>query len=173
MQNGTESFCAPATFQRPLLLHLFCLLLLLFLPFSCSLQVGGCVNDDIQRARAVAKELNFAEGDTLVCDANRGWRRDEAARVTRALHDVDTYIEQPCNSYEECLSVRQHATHPFILDESIDCVEALLRAHQDKAMDAFNLKISKVGGLTRARQVRFLLLSWWFVVVLYWVSSSL
>ena len=31
---------------------------------------------------------------------------------------------------------------------------ALLRAHADGAMDAINLKLSKVGGLTRARQMR-------------------
>ncbi len=35
----------------------------------------------------------------------------------------------------------------------------LLRAHADRAMDAINLKISKVGGLTKARQIRDLCVS--------------
>ena len=43
---------------------------------------------------------------------------------------------------------------PFILDENIDGIDALLRAYSDGAMDAINLKISKVGGLTKARQIR-------------------
>jgi L-alanine-DL-glutamate epimerase-like enolase superfamily enzyme len=43
---------------------------------------------------------------------------------------------------------------PFILDENIDGIDALLRACNDKAMDAINLKISKVGGLSKARLIR-------------------
>ena len=43
---------------------------------------------------------------------------------------------------------------PFILDENITGIDALLRAHGDGAMDVINLKISKVGGLTKARQIR-------------------
>ena len=75
-------------------------------------------------------------------------------RVVRAVRDLDVYIEQPCLSYEECLAVRRHTDHPFVLDENIDSLEALLRAKQDGAMDVVNLKISKLGGLTRTRQLR-------------------
>src|SRR4029078_6623534 len=69
------------------------------------------------------------------------------------------YIEQPCLSLEECLTVRRRTDHPFVLDESIDSIEALLRAHALGGMDVINLKISKVGGLTRARQIRDLCVS--------------
>jgi L-alanine-DL-glutamate epimerase-like enolase superfamily enzyme len=75
-------------------------------------------------------------------------------RVARGVSDVDVYIEQPCASYEECLSVRRHTDHPFVLDEIIDGVDMLLRGHRDLAMDVVNLKIGKFGGLTRARQAR-------------------
>jgi cis-L-3-hydroxyproline dehydratase len=50
--------------------------------------------------------------------------------------------------------VREHTPLPFILDECITDVPSLIRAHDARAMEAFNLKISKVGGLTRARQMR-------------------
>ncbi len=83
--------------------------------------------------------------------AARAWRQ---ARVARGVSDVDVYIEQPCASYEECLSVRRHTDHPFVLDEIIDGVNMLLRGHRDLAMDVVNLKIGKFGGLTRARQAR-------------------
>jgi L-alanine-DL-glutamate epimerase-like enolase superfamily enzyme len=72
---------------------------------------------------------------------------------------VDVYIEQPCLRYEECLAVRQHTDRPFVLDEVIDDIMMVLRGHHDRAMDVINLKISKVGGLTRARQIRDLCLS--------------
>ena len=67
------------------------------------------------------------------------------------MRDVDVYIEQPCLTYEECLAVRRHADHPFVLDENIDGLDVLLRAHADRAMDVVNLKISKLGGLTKTR----------------------
>ena len=50
--------------------------------------------------------------------------------------------------------MRRRTTLPFILDESIDGLDRLLRAHADGAIDAVNLKISKLGGLTKARLVR-------------------
>ena len=43
---------------------------------------------------------------------------------------------------------------PFVLDESIDGIDMLLRGHADLAMDVVNIKIAKFGGLTRARQAR-------------------
>jgi L-alanine-DL-glutamate epimerase-like enolase superfamily enzyme len=58
-----------------------------------------------------------------------------------------------------CLAVRRQCSHPFVLDETIDGVDVLLRAHADHAMDVVNLKISKLGGLTRTRQARDLCVS--------------
>jgi L-alanine-DL-glutamate epimerase-like enolase superfamily enzyme len=116
------------------------------------LKVGGDPDLDVQRIRAVAAQLQ--PGDKLIADANTGWLPHEALRVVRAVRDVDVYIEQPCLSYEECLTVRRHTDHPFVLDEVVDSVEMLVRGHGDQAMDVVNLKISKLGGLTRTRQAR-------------------
>jgi cis-L-3-hydroxyproline dehydratase len=69
------------------------------------------------------------------------------------------YIEQPCLTYEECLAVRRQIPHPFILDENIDNLGILLRAKADLAMDVVNLKISKLGGLTKIKQARDLCVS--------------
>ena len=46
-----------------------------------------------------------------------------------------------------------------MLDESIDSLSMLLRGHAEQAMDVVNIKISKLGGLTRARQARDLCVS--------------
>ena len=121
------------------------------------LKVGGDPDLDIERVRAAAAVL--ASGDGLIADANTGWLRHEAMRVAAAVRDVDVYIEQPCASYEECLSVRRHTDRPFVLDESIDGIDALLRGHADLAMDVVNIKIGKLGGLSRARQARDLCVS--------------
>ncbi len=121
------------------------------------LKVGSSPETDIQRIRAVSAVLE--PGDLLVADANTGWLKHEAMRVVRAVRDVDVYIEQPCLSYEECRSIREHTDHPFVLDETIDGIDTLLRAAADRAMDVVNIKISKFGGLTKAKQARDLCVS--------------
>ena len=121
------------------------------------LKVGGDPDVDIARIRAVAARLR--PGDRLVADANTGWIQHEAIRVANAVRDIDVYIEQPCLTYEECLAVRRQIPQPFVLDETIDDLGMLLRARSDLAMDVVNLKISKLGGLTKIRQARDLCVS--------------
>lgn len=121
------------------------------------LKVGGDPDLDIERIHAVRAML--LPSDRLVADANTGWTQHEAVRVVRAVRNVDVYIEQPCLTYEECLSVRRMTDHPFVLDENVDGLDMLLRAKSDLAMDVVNLKISKLGGLTKTRQVRDLCVS--------------
>lgn len=116
------------------------------------LKVGGAANVDIERIRACRAVLQ--PSDILVCDANTGWLRHDAARVVRAVKDLDVYIEQPCKTYEECLTIRRRTDHPFVLDENVDSIDMLLRAQADGAMDVINLKISKVGGLSKAKAIR-------------------
>ena len=121
------------------------------------LKVGGDPETDIERIRAVSAELQ--RGDVLIADANTGWLMHQAARVVRAVKDVDVYIEQPCETFEECYSIRKITDHPFVLDESIDGLPILLRANSLQSMDVVNIKISKFGGLTKARQARDLCVS--------------
>ena len=116
------------------------------------LKVGGNPDEDIQRIRLVSDVLE--EGDKLIADANTGWLMHEAARVVRAVDDIDVYIEQPCETYEECLSIRERTSHPFVLDEVIDGIDILVRGHAERAMDVVNIKISKFGGLTKASLAR-------------------
>jgi L-alanine-DL-glutamate epimerase-like enolase superfamily enzyme len=121
------------------------------------LKVGGDPDQDIARIHQ-AREI-IRPSDRLVADANTGWTQHEAMRVVRAVRDLDVYIEQPCLTYEECLAVRRNTDHPFVLDENVDSLQMLLRAKSDLAMDVVNLKISKLGGLTRTKQLRDLCVS--------------
>lgn len=116
------------------------------------LKVGGDPNTDIERIHAVSELMEV--GDVLIADANTGWLMHQAARVVRGISGVDVYIEQPCLSYQECLAIRERTDHPFVLDENIDSIHALLRGYADRAMDVVNLKISKFGGLTKAKLAR-------------------
>ena len=119
---------------------------------SFQLKVGGPVHQDLARLRAVAARLE--PGDLLIADANTGWLSHQALQVVHGARDLPVYVEQPCASYAECLVVRRATPLPFILDESITDLRALQRAAADGAVDAINVKISKFGGLTRARLIR-------------------
>ncbi len=121
------------------------------------LKVGGNADEDIARIHAVREVLEPT--DTLVADANTGWLMHDAMRVANAVKHIDVYIEQPCLTYQECLSVRRNTTLPFVMDEVIDSTAAILRGAADGAMDIVNIKISKFGGLTKAKQARDLCVS--------------
>ena len=68
------------------------------------LKVGGDVETDIARILAAARKVQ--PGDILVADANTGWTQHAALRVAAGVRDTDVYLEQPCKTYEECLTVR-------------------------------------------------------------------
>ncbi len=116
------------------------------------LKVGDDPEGDIGRIRTVAGALR--PGELAVADANCAWTRHEAMRVARAVEDADIYLEQPCETYGECLSVRRNTTLPFVLDEVLETEDDLLRALDDGAMDVVGIKLSRVGGLTKARRFR-------------------
>ncbi|MBN9672590.1 cis-3-hydroxy-L-proline dehydratase [Roseibium aggregatum] len=121
------------------------------------LKVGGDANEDIDRIHATRAVLK--RSDLLVADANTGWTKHEAVRVAGAVSALDVYIEQPCMTFEECLSIRRRTALPFVLDEVIDGAGTLVRGIAEDAMDCINLKISKVGGLTKAKLMRDLCIS--------------
>ncbi|MEO0749160.1 MAG: cis-3-hydroxy-L-proline dehydratase [Pseudomonadota bacterium] len=116
------------------------------------MKVGADPDVDITRINKVAGAL--WEGNVLGADANCGWRQHDAVRVVKATADVKYYVEQPCETYEECRVVRDHCHHPMILDECMDSLQAVLRGYKERAMDVINLKINRLGGLTKARLIR-------------------
>lgn len=117
------------------------------------LKVGADPHDDATRVEAIVGATDA--NDFVVADANCGWRLQDAVIAARLLNEMDrVYLEQPCRTLEECLIVRERTTLPMVLDEIITDPQALLRAYNAKAMEAINLKISRVGGLTKAKFMR-------------------
>jgi L-alanine-DL-glutamate epimerase-like enolase superfamily enzyme len=117
------------------------------------LKLGGAPEEDAMRVAAVMDATG--PEDAIIADANGGWRRQDAIIAARLLERHERLrLEQPCPTLEECLSVRRSCTLPMVLDEIITDLPAFVRAVQADAMDHINLKIGRVGGLTRARMMR-------------------
>ncbi len=117
------------------------------------LKIGGNPYVDGDRARLVV-ESTTAE-DIVIADANCGWRLSEAIVAARLMEDLPRlYFEQPCPTMEECIEVRKRTTLPMVYDEVVHDVATMLRAVRDGGAGAINLKVSKVGGLTKAKLIR-------------------
>ena len=116
------------------------------------IKVGIDWATDIERIRSTVPLLK--PGEKAMADANQGWRVDNAIRVARATRDLDYILEQPCKTYEECLQVRQRTDLPMKLDECVTGLAAAQRIVNDKAAELICLKLSNLGGLSKARKVR-------------------
>ena len=116
------------------------------------IKVGNDWKGDIDRIHAAAAILE--PGESAFADANRGWTVREAVQVVREVRDTGVMIEQPCPSYEECLHVRSRCDLPMKLDECITNLKMAGRLVADQAAEVVCLKISNLGGLTKAGRVR-------------------
>ena len=116
------------------------------------IKVGGDWSADIERIRAGVALLE--PGEKAMADANQGWRVDNAIRVARATRDLDFILEQPCRTYDECQQVRRVAEQPMKLDECVTGLHAAQRIVADRGAEICCLKISNLGGLSKARRVR-------------------
>ena len=116
------------------------------------IKVGSDWASDIDRIKKSVSLLK--SGEKAMADANQGWRVDNAIRVARATTDLDYILEQPCRTYEECQQVRRVAQQPMKLDECITGMAAAQRIVADRGAEICCLKLSNLGGLSKARRVR-------------------
>lgn len=116
------------------------------------LKVGSEVRTDIARIETCLDVLGDFE--KVIVDANGFWSQHDAARVVAAMDGRDIFFEQPCGDMAQCAAVRRRSTRPFILDESIEGMDDILKARQTEAADAVMLKFSRFGGISPIRRAR-------------------
>ena len=116
-------------------------------------KVGLEVGEDVERINGVIASV---PKDTVIfADANGSWSTSQARQFLAATRELDYTLEQPCATYPENKALR-HAwpDRPLVLDESIDSLAALLEASADGVVDGITIKISRVGGVSRAKLIR-------------------
>ncbi len=108
---------------------------------------------DAERIRACLADRQ--PGEYFLVDANGGLSVESALRMLELLPSaLDFVLEAPCGTWRETLSLRKRTTRPIVLDELITSEQNIVELVQDDAADGIGLKISKSGGLTRARRQR-------------------
>ena len=117
------------------------------------LRVGhGDIQADLQRISRVISERR--EGEEFTVDVAGHWRRDEALYVLSAVEDLDFTVEQPCWTFEDCISIRQRTGFPLKLDNSLNGVPDVLRAYAERACESVVIQVNKYAGVTQARLAR-------------------
>ncbi|MEI9415686.1 mandelate racemase/muconate lactonizing enzyme family protein [Mesorhizobium sp. Cs1321R2N1] len=118
-----------------------------------SVKIGGEPAEDA--ARIAAALADKKAGEHFIVDANGGMTVETALRLLRLLpHGLDFVLEAPCATWRECLSLRRRSNVPMIFDELAMSDSSIIQLVADDAAEAFGLKISKNGGLTRGRRHR-------------------
>lgn len=92
---------------------------------------------------------------TPFVDANCGLTPEHALRMLRLLPPgLDFVLESPCATWRERMGLRERTDVPVIFDELATSEAGLIHMIADDAVEGIGLKISKAGGLTRARRQR-------------------
>lgn len=119
---------------------------------ALQLKIGNDPVADAERIRAI--RLALPPSVYCFADANANWNLAQALVYARALgQDVTVPFEQPCRTISDCARVAQLTGLPVILDESISTVADLVEAHAG-GITGVNIKLSRVGGMTKARIMR-------------------
>lgn len=118
-----------------------------------SIKIGtNPTNDAALIASAMADKK---PGEFFLVDANCGISVEECLRMLRILpRELDFVLESPCATWRESVSLRRRTDVPMILDELAVGTDTIIQLINHDAADGINLKISKCGGLTKARRVR-------------------
>lgn len=117
-----------------------------------SCKVGADVALDIERINLLG--ANEGNGEILFYDANRAWLPREAITVMNSIAGVTSWFEQPCETLAENLQVRRQTSYPVCIDEGLHTMDDLIRIQRDGIAELVNIKLNRVGGLTRARRLR-------------------
>ncbi len=117
------------------------------------LKIGG---EPVRDAARITAALADKQPDEFfLVDANGGLTVEAALRMLRLLPDgLDFVLEAPCATWRECMSLRRRTNIPMIFDELATSDASVIQMIADDAVEGVGLKISKSGGLTKARHQR-------------------
>ena len=117
-----------------------------------SAKIGGAdIAADIERIEAISSSL--PKGEEVTFDVNRAWQPATAIAVLNTVTSRD-WVEQPCETLDQCAHVAARVSNPIMLDECMHDFGTHLEAWKRSACEGVKVKPNRVGGLTKARQIR-------------------
>jgi L-Ala-D/L-Glu epimerase len=123
-------------------------------PEAIKLKLGQQASYDIDRVRAVRQAIG--NQIPIRVDANQGWDVPTAQTVLRAIGEMNVqYCEQPIrrDNIAGLRHLRQQSPVPIMADESLFDAPDALRLVREEAVDYFNIKLAKSGGIFDALNI--------------------
>ena len=117
-------------------------------------KVGLDVDEDINRIEKIRKELG--NGIKIVVDANQGYTFKEAQFFISHTENLNLgFIEQPVkfSDFHSLKKLKEYSSIPVMADESMKSIEDFRKLAGMNAVSMINLKLMKVGGITKAMQI--------------------
>jgi L-alanine-DL-glutamate epimerase-like enolase superfamily enzyme len=117
-------------------------------------KIGLDEKRDLETVRRVRETIG--EDVFLSADANQAYAPMQAVRVLRQLENVNLgLVEQPVHrdDIRGMAFVRQNVSVPIMADEGIETATDALRHIEAGAMDAVSIKLWKMGGFYRGRDI--------------------
>ena len=109
---------------------------------------------DVERIKAVRESISN-DNIPIIIDANGAWRAEEAIRIIKQIENFNIIVEQPVHRGDDrgLRKIRNTVKVPIMLDESIFTPQDAINAIINETADIFSIKISKAGGLYRAKKI--------------------
>lgn len=111
------------------------------------IKIGKDIDEDLKRVEAVA---SITKGSTLILDANQGYSADQTLYLLKNLKQqriaIDL-IEQPVtkSDWEGLKRVTASTNVTVCADESVSTLPQAVRAINERAVGAINIKLMKTG----------------------------
>lgn len=112
------------------------------------------IADEIQRM--IAAHDKFGGQIKIIVDANQGWTVTETMRFIDGIGSSrPDLLEQPITRHDISGLKRIHSRAPCLLsaDEGVASASEAVALIRAQAVDAFSIKVSKNGGLSKARKI--------------------
>ena len=110
----------------------------------------------LDAARTLVAREAVGEDFPLIADANQGWDIDTAVSYGRAVGSANLlFFEQPVKYWDVAglAHIRRKVPMPISADEGVSTIQDAKALIENDACDYFSIKISKMGGIKKAKQI--------------------
>jgi len=118
------------------------------------IKVGGDLDGDLRSLRMLRRVLGWKTD--LRVDANCAWTADQALRAIERMREYRiSAVEQPIpvGDLEGLRRITAATSELIVVDESLRSLEEAMALAEARACDAFNIRVSKCGGLLASMRI--------------------
>lgn len=115
---------------------------------TIKVKVGTDLTQDVERIKEIRDAVGYEV--SVRADANQGWKPKDAVRAIKKLERYELeLIEQPVPWWDikGLKWVRTHVDIPVMADESVHSPQDAIKLIEQDAVDMFNIKLMKCGGI--------------------------